>query len=496
MKTQVRDHLNHLRERAGSTEEMQALALSEYLVDPERGGIGLDHSTGSNLCTKSAEDGSGLRTHTRTSANTSAGVLSDTAGTPIQKGGSQHRRTNSTSSTFSLGQWSSPAAPDKPIKDNEIQRNLQDLRARLDAELLSVHKIPDAAHRSRNRTSPLPYGSDQEDDPTERSQRPPRSQKTRSSSLPLAATSSMEQGDESTKSTIRSPPVVFRESWSAKEERIRQRSAFGDHPGWHLLPIMIKANDDLRQEQLASQLIQRMSAVLAREKVPVWLCPYEIIALTDRAGIIEAIPDTISLDALKKNGGYTNLCDFFHNHFGVGTEELAGAKANFVESLAAYSIVCFLLQIKDRHNGNILLDTNGHIIHIDFGFFFLSSPGKNAGFESAPWKLTREAIEVMGGIDSHLFRVYRELCVKTFLTLRKRCMEIILLVEMLKNGNEELQCFRGRPDDAIRQLRERFRLDLNDRACREYVQSLVDDSIENWRTDWYDRYQRYFVGIL
>jgi phosphatidylinositol 4-kinase B len=175
---------------------------------------------------------------------------------------------------------------------------------------------------------------------------------------------------------------------------------------------------------------------------------------------------------------------------------LADAKANFVESLAAYSIVCFLLQIKDRHNGNILLDSRGHLIHIDFGFFFLSSPGKNVGFESAPFKLTRDFVDLLGGPNGHLFRVFRELCIKTFLALRKHCMEIILLVEMLKNGNERLLCFRGRPDDAIQQLRERFRLDLNDRACREYVNALVDDSIENWRTNWYDRYQRYFVGVL
>jgi phosphatidylinositol 4-kinase B len=129
--------------------------------------------------------------------------------------------------------------------------------------------------------------------------------------------------------------------------------------------------------------------------------------------------------------------------------------------------------------------------------FFLSSPGKNVGFESAPFKLTREFVEVLDGSpDSHLFRTYRSLCIKTFMAIRRRCMEIILLVEMLKVGNEELPCFRGRPDDAIQQLRERFRLDLNDRACIEYVNSLIDDSIENWRTDWYDRYQRYFVGVL
>lgn len=92
--------------------------------------------------------------------------------------------------------------------------------------------------------------------------------------------------EDTDQSILRSivPTVVFKEDWAAKTERLRNCSIYGSHPGWRLLPILIKSNDDLRQEQLASQLIQRMATILAKARVPVWLFPYEIVALTGRGG--------------------------------------------------------------------------------------------------------------------------------------------------------------------------------------------------------------------
>ena len=68
-------------------------------------------------------------------------------------------------------------------------------------------------------------------------------------------------------------------------------------------------------------------------KVPVWLYPYEIFAISDSCGVIEAVPDTISLDSLKRNDvQYVNLLDFFVRYFGEEKgSTFCGARANFVE---------------------------------------------------------------------------------------------------------------------------------------------------------------------
>lgn len=145
----------------------------------------------------------------------------------------------------------------------------------------------------------------------------------------------------------------------------------------------------------------------------------------------------------------------------------------------------FLLQIKDRHNGNLMLDEDGHIIHIDFGFMIESSPGGNLGFEP-DMKITSEMGLVMGGDESSpTFKWFTELCVKGYLAIRPYRDNILTLVSLLIDTG--LPCFRGK---SIETLKARFQPGYCEREAAQFMEAIVHKSYKNWRTNAYDVLQK------
>ena len=123
---------------------------------------------------------------------------------------------------------------------------------------------------------------------------------------------------------------------------------------------------------------------------------------------------------MKKNyeENSTTINEFFHDVFKT-QEKMERALLNFVNSLVGSSIMTFIFKLKDRHNGNILLDKDGHIIHIDFGFILGMSPG-NINFEKSPFKFTTEYLEILGGRDGKYYEMFTDLFYKGMRALRDR----------------------------------------------------------------------------
>ena len=213
------------------------------------------------------------------------------------------------------------------------------------------------------------------------------------------------------------------------------------------------------------------------------------------------VNNSLSLDQLKQKLNNISLRDFYINYWGKGhtqSHEYKNAMNNFVASLAGYSLVCYFLQIKDRHNGNILIDNEGHLTHIDFGFLLSNAPGKGLKFENAPFKLSRDMVDCLGGINGDYFDNFRKLLKKGFLAVYKHRKKIIILVEMMWCGHgRNLDCFE-KGQEAINELKSR----LAPRECKKkkdllkFVDRLIEQSVDNWRTKWYDIFQYYVQGIF
>ena len=244
---------------------------------------------------------------------------------------------------------------------------------------------------------------------------------------------------------------------------------------------------------LAYQLLRTFKTIWTQEKVSLWIRPYKIISLSSDSGLIEPVLNTISLSQIKKNTKMT-LLEYFISEFGpVTSEDFLNAQRNFVKSIAAYSIVSYLIQLKDRHNGNILLDEQGHLIHIDYGFILSASP-RNLGFESSPFKLNDEMIELMGGLESDMFSYYKILILQGLLAARKHQEKLISLVEILQS-NTQLPCFKYGAS-TIKSFKDRFLMSLTEEQLQAHIEQMVQNSVYSITTKLYDSYQYFTNNIL
>ena len=301
------------------------------------------------------------------------------------------------------------------------------------------------------------------------------------------------------KNQVNNYSLVFGQTLETQEARLKYQSQYGYLSSYKVCKVLIKSGEDLRQEQFASQLINEFAQIFKIEEVDCYLYPYEIISTGNNAGIIEVCPNTISLDELKHKTSFdpnNTLKTFYENYFGKGTKKYKKAVRNLVRSLAGYSLVCYFLQIKDRHNGNILINNEGYLIQIDFGFFLSNAP--RGEFEKAPFKLTDEVIEVIGGVNSKYFQIFRKLMWKGILAISKHYEKIMILVEMMYCGyGKKLECFKA-GDATLTKLRDRFKPKKNMKK-RDYlalVDSLIHEALSSWTTTWYDKYQYLFEGIF
>jgi len=221
-------------------------------------------------------------------------------------------------------------------------------------------------------------------------------------------------------------------------------------------------------EQVFTQVSEILQTDSSTRQRNLQIRTYKIIPLTNMAGIIEFVPNSIPLGdflpdahsryypndmpALKCRDAISNASGrspaerlkafkavtekhhpvmryFFIERFD-DPDEWFGKRLNYTRSTAANSMLGHVLGIGDRHQQNILLDEGtGEAVHIDFGFAFETGRVLPVP-ETVPFRLTRDVIDGMGITGTE--GVFRRCCEFTLAALRKEIYSIMTVLDVLR----------------------------------------------------------------
>ncbi|KAA0149574.1 hypothetical protein FNF31_07183 [Cafeteria roenbergensis] len=262
--------------------------------------------------------------------------------------------------------------------------------------------------------------------------------------------------------------------------------------------VIFKVFDDCRQDALALQVIKALDQAFSALGTGLFLKPYEVLPSrvgreAAEGGMLEVVPDVVSLDEMGRGLGYPSIYHLFRARYGRPDEAaFEAAQRNLQRSMAAYAVVCYALWIKDRHNGNILVDGAGHLVHIDFGFLLGISPGGNLGFEKAAFKITPQMINVLGGsTSSEPFIRFVEMSARAYMEARRQRPLLEALV--CSSADSGLPCFHF--GHTLREFRSRLRPDLGPADALQHWRARVKEARTTSTTALYDGIQRLQNGI-
>ncbi|KAB2013879.1 hypothetical protein ES319_D09G187000v1 [Gossypium barbadense] len=230
-------------------------------------------------------------------------------------------------------------------------------------------------------------------------------------------------------------------------------------------------NDDLRQDAVMEQFFGLVNTFLQNHR-DTWkrrlvIRTYKVVPFTPSAGVIEWVDGTLPLGEYligsNRNGGahgrygigdwsflkcrehmsndkdkrkaFQEVCEnfrpvmhyFFLERF-LQPADWFEKRLAYTRSVAATSMVGYIVGLGDRHTMNLLIDqATAEVVHIDLGVAFeqglmLKTP------ERVPFRLTRDIIDGMGvaGVEG----VFRKCCEETLSVMRTNKEALMTIIEV------------------------------------------------------------------
>ncbi|KAF0685645.1 Aste57867_22481 [Aphanomyces stellatus] len=240
--------------------------------------------------------------------------------------------------------------------------------------------------------------------------------------------------------------------------------------------IIFKHGDDLRQDQLALQMLAVMDAMCTHHGLLLHFTLYRVLATSVNEGIAEFVPGSYPMSQVLRDNNYNILAFLKRHQFDVAADNNVKPQAMdiFVRSVAGYCVATYILGIGDRHLDNLMMKTTGHFFHIDFGFMF----GKDPKPLPPPFRLTPEMVNAMGGLDGEDFKRCIGHATSCFNILRQNAHVLLAVLHLTKDaGIPDMRADLSQDKDvAIHEVEKRLLLRASPEKAAQFMHQLMIES--------------------
>ncbi|GMT15182.1 hypothetical protein PFISCL1PPCAC_6479 [Pristionchus fissidentatus] len=278
---------------------------------------------------------------------------------------------------------------------------------------------------------------------------------------------------------------------------------------WTFAPvyeIIFKNGDDLRQDMLVLQMLEVMDSIWKKHKLDCCLCVYPVLPMGTKIGMIGVVQDCSTImEVQSKSGrfggvsGYINTMNtldsqsvnnYLRTSFPV-TKDYLECVDRFLMSCVAYSVATYVMGIKDRHNDNIMMTTDGRLFHIDFGHILGHGKTKlGIQRDRTPFVLTEHIVTVIvkgakGGREMHEMNKFKQLTIDAYAYLWEYRTLFLSLFSMMRSMKlPELST-----EADLEYLKFALCVNTDDRGAAEsfFAQVFEDALKSSWstKTNWF-----------
>jgi len=159
-----------------------------------------------------------------------------------------------------------------------------------------------------------------------------------------------------------------------------------------------------------------------------------------------------------------------------------------MRSLAAWTVITYLLGVGDRHMDNIMITHSGILFHIDYGFVL----GKDPKPLAPHIRMNENMIEGMGGRESSHYAQFKVLCAEVFICLRRHISLFFNLLLVLAKADPPVTDLIFDVNYLEEQLSKRFLPGQTEEEATQTIQLLVQstDTIVQWCTDFIHQHSK------